>query len=70
MVAGRGSWGRRDKNEARTEGQKRAEEEKKAAVTTTSPCHHVHTTFCRGAKSDGNAHYYSFRQAWYVHGRP
>jgi hypothetical protein len=50
-----------------TEGQKRA-----GRVNTISPtcaCQ-AHPPFCTGAAHHGNAHYYSLRQAWYVHGRP
>jgi hypothetical protein len=74
VVAGRGSWDRQKQEHVApsapptpTEGQKRA-----GRVNTISPtcaCQ-AHPPFCTGAAHHGNAHYYSLRQAWYVHGRP
>jgi hypothetical protein len=72
-VAGRGSWGRQNKNTWRPPRvKKRAEEKEKRPLcpTTTCACHHAHPPLCTGAAHHGNAHYYSFRQAWHVHGRP
>jgi hypothetical protein len=71
-VVGRGSWGRQNKNTWRPPRvKKRAEEKEKRPLcpTTTCACHHAHPPLCTGATRHGNAHYYSFRQAWHMHGR-
>ncbi len=55
-----------------TEGQKNGQRKKKKKIlcpTTTCACHHAHPPLCTCAARHGNAHYYSYLQAWHVFGR-
>ena len=72
VAGGGGRLDRQNKNTWRPPRvKKREEEEKKTPLrpTTTCACHHAHPPLCTGATRHGNAHYYSFRQAWHMHGR-